>query len=57
MKHLLSIPDLAFTGMIIGALVWISSNFVTIREKSDLERRLDRIEQKLDVLINGKQSN
>jgi len=49
------IIGIAVNSAIFTALVYAHSNFITIREKEDIIRRLDRIENKLDKVIGNSQ--
>lgn len=52
---------IAINSAIFTAMVYAHGNFVTVREKEDISARLDRIENKIDFLleankISGKES-
>lgn len=46
---------IAVNSAIFTAIVYAHGNFVTVREKEDITARLDRIENKIDFLLEAKQ--
>jgi hypothetical protein len=45
---------IAINSAIFTAIVYAHGNFVTVREKEDITARLDRIENKIDFLLEAK---